>query len=85
MNNVSREEQIFTTQDIQLTASLYALGANLLRVDRTDPARCAFVLENSPSLAKAVEAYWRRQLSIEPQTLLGAFKAVKTRLYDESA
>jgi hypothetical protein len=84
MKNVLLKEHNFETQDIQLAACLYALGANLLSINRKDPDRCTFVLEDSPDLRRCTEAYWQRQLSLEPQTLLGALKAIKSRLYNEN-
>lgn len=75
-------ESSFETQDIQLASCLFALGASLTAIDRTNPNRCKFVFEDSIDLQKTVEAYWQRLLSIEPQTLLAALKAIKSRLYD---
>lgn len=88
MNNALQKEQVldrtFETQDIQLAACLSALGANLLAIDRQNPDRCTFVFEDVSDLRRTVDAYWRRQLSIEPQVLLGALKTVKSRLYNDS-
>ncbi len=85
-NSLQREqvlEQSFETQDIQLAATIIALGTSLTAIDRADPNRCTFAFEDSSDLKRCVDAYWRRQLSIEPQALLGALKAVKSRLYGE--
>ncbi len=76
-------ERYFETQDIQLAASIFALGANLLSIDRQDQSRCSFVFEESPGLQRCIDSYWRRELSIEPQALLGALKGIKARLYGE--
>lgn len=76
-------EQYFETQDMQLAASISALGSSLLSIDRQDQNRCTFIFEQSPDLRRSVDAYWRRELSIEPQALLGALKAIKARLYGE--
>lgn len=76
-------EHVFETQDIQLAASIIALGGNLATIDRHDPNRCTFAFEDSLDVRRAVDAYWRKQLSIEPQTLFGALKAIKSRLYGE--
>jgi hypothetical protein len=89
MKNTLKKEQFlrqtFETQDINLAASLYALGASLLAIERNNPERCTFVFEDTPGVRKTTEAYWLRQLSLEPQTLLGALKAVKSRLYGEKS
>lgn len=76
-------EPTFETQDIQLAAALFALGANLLAINRSDSARCAFVFADSSDIRRMVEAFWHRQLSFEPQALLSALKAVKSRLYGD--
>lgn len=76
-------ETIYQTQDIQLAASLCALGMGLLDIDRVNPDRCAFVFRGSQDLMLSVDLYWQRRLSIEPQVLLSALKAIKSRLYGE--
>jgi hypothetical protein len=77
------QERVFNTQDIQLAASLYALGANMLTIDRSNSERCSFIFSSDAALEGCVEAYWHKKLTIEPQTLLGALKAIKSRLYGE--
>ncbi len=76
-------ERTFETQDIQLAASLLALGANFTAIDRNNPDRCTFLFEDSNDVRRSVEAIWRRQLAIEPQTLIRALKALQSRLYGE--
>ncbi len=87
MNMISRGEwlpgQAIETQDIQLAASMVALGATIKTINRHDPSRCVFIFEGSAGVRRIVEAYWHRQLSIEPQALLGALKSIKSRLYGE--
>lgn len=73
----------FETQDIQLAATILALGEKFDAIYRGNSSRCVFVFEDSANLRRYVDEYWNRQLSIEPQALLGALKSVKSRLYNE--
>lgn len=76
-------DQMIETQDIQLAASMVALGSPIKTIDRYDPSRCVFMFEGSAHAKQIVDAYWHRQLSIEPQALLSALKSIKSRLYGE--
>lgn len=83
MRNIPKKGCSFETSDISLAATLHALGATIMGIDRQDVGRCVFVFKDTLDIQRAVQAYWRRQLSIEPQTLLSGLKAVKSRLYGE--
>lgn len=85
MNTAFQESppSTFETQDLQLATALFALGASLIHINRVDPARCGFVFNDKPNLRATVDAYWHKELCIEPQTLLASLKAIKSRLYNE--
>ena len=83
MKDASVFEPTFRTSDMQLAAVLSVLGAKILSIDRTDTKRCTFVFEKSPDLECAVQAFWHRQISVEPQALLTALKDLKNRVYNE--
>jgi len=79
---MSDHNKFHEVADIGLAATAHAFGFPIVAVNREDERRCRFVFDDCDALHQLVEAYWRRSLAIEPQSLLGAFKAVKGRLYD---
>lgn len=83
MKTVFKKESAFETPDINLAASLAALNMPLTGIDREDPERCKFVFDNTPEVKRMVQAYWSKQLAIEPQSLLSSLKAIKSRLYGD--
>lgn len=83
MKNIRYPEHLFETSNINLAATLCALGAQFESIDRRSSDKCLFQFREAPELQQLVDAYWRRQLTVEPQTILQALKNVKARLYDE--
>jgi hypothetical protein len=73
----------FETHDINLASTLCAFGAVLQSIDRDCGDRCAFVFTNSKDTHQVVDGYWGKCLLIEPQALLAALRAIKSRLYGE--
>lgn len=74
--------QGWETSDISIAATLYALGAEFLGIQWQDDHKCTFSFTDSEELHKAVDAYWRKQLSIEPQLVLSALRALKAKVHD---
>lgn len=74
--------QSWETSDINISATLYALGAEFLGIQWQDANKCTFSFTDSDELRKAIDAYWRKQLSIEPQLVLSALRALKAKVHD---
>ena len=83
MRTAQKKERSFISGDINLAASLAAMNIPLAGIDREDPERCKFVFDDNPEVRRTVQAYWCKQLAIEPQALLSSLKALKSRLYGE--
>ncbi len=77
-----KNEHEYGTSDFPLAASLLALGAVYVGIDRSDPGRAVFYFKQDESLVRAVEAFWLGRLLVEPQGLFNAQKTLKSRLYD---
>jgi hypothetical protein len=84
MGTVLKKEQWFKTSDINLAATLCTVGVVLIHIERQDSHRCYFAFTETDEMTRVVSAYWRRELAIEPQSLLLNLKALKARLYSES-
>jgi len=81
----SNKEVSFETSDLNLAATLHALGASIISINRRDAGRCVFIFEDAPDLHRAVQAYWRHELALDPQAVLLSLKALKGRLYNENS
>ncbi len=75
-NNYLRSTDLFLASTVSL---YYPLDS----IDMTNPKRSEFVFKRDEGLDKLVEAYWRRELKIEPQTLFTQLKFMKSRLYSD--
>jgi len=79
---VLSKAQSWETSDISVAATLYALGAEFLGIQWQDSNKCTFSFVDSEQLRKAIDAYWRKQLSVEPQLILSALRALKAKVHD---
>jgi hypothetical protein len=83
MRTVLKKERSFKTSDINLATTLYTLGGILLGIEREDSHRCCFIFDETDDTLRAIKAYWRRELALDPQSLLLNLKVLKARLYGE--
>ena len=74
--------QNWETSDISIAATLYAVGAEFLGIQWQDANKCSFSFTDSEDLHRTIDAYWRRQLSVEPQLVLSALRALKAKVHD---
>lgn len=73
---------LYATSDLSLASAL-SLYFPLWAVDKDNPNKKAeFVFKREPGLDELVEAFWRRQLQVEPLTYFQALKAIKSQLYE---
>ena len=83
MNIQMRDEHWFRTSDFPLAITI-SLFKPLKKVDRTDPRRACFIFEQDREIDELVEAFWRRDLKVEPRAFFDQIKALKSRLYEQS-
>jgi hypothetical protein len=72
----------YSTSDLALATAL-SLWCPIEAIDRTDPHKATFLFKRAESLDRLIEAYWRRELKVEPQAYFAQLKAIKARLYGE--
>jgi len=72
----------YSTSDLGLAATL-SLWCQIEGIDRTNPHKAVFLFKRDEELNQLLEAYWRRELKVEPQTYFNQLKAIKARLYSE--
>jgi hypothetical protein len=68
--------------DTFLAATLVALGFKVLLINRDNPQRCVFLFENTAEINLAIQNYLLGQLTVNPTTLLQAYKYVLSQIHD---
>lgn len=71
---------LYRTADLALAAAI-SLFIPLEAVDRTDERRAYFLFPKTQELDRIIEAFWRKELKVEPGAYFDELRAVKTRLY----
>lgn len=78
-----RVDDYFSTSDLALAGAI-ALYFPLEAIDKTqNQYKAQFLFKRDRSLDKLVEAYWRGELKVEPQTYFNQLKNIKARLYSD--
>lgn len=74
-------ESIFSTYDLFLSSVLLSLNFELEAIDKGDSRKVEFCFRRSSEMDTAIQAYWAKQLSVEPQALFANLKMLKNRIY----
>jgi hypothetical protein len=75
-------DDYYSTSDLALATAI-SLWYPIQTIDRTDPHKSIFFFKRDENLDRLIEAYWRRELKVEPQAYFSQLKAIKARLYGE--
>lgn len=78
MNNQNKN---FTTYDLNLSAVLVAHGFILEEVEKNINGKSLFIFEDTETLKKLIDKYWKGKLKMNPQDLFTSLKVIKNRLY----
>lgn len=71
----------YATSDLGLATTI-SLLYSLEAIDRTNPHKAQFLFKRSENLNQLIEAFWKKELSVEPQAYFAQLKALKGRLYE---
>lgn len=72
----------YSTSDLAL-ATMISLFYPLEAIDRTNSNKSQFLFKRDEELDQLIEAFWRKELQVEPQTYFNQLKIIKSRLYEE--
>jgi hypothetical protein len=75
-------KDFYATSDLALATAI-SLWLPLEAIDKTNPTKAVFLFKRDENLDQLIEAYWRRELKVEPQAYFAQLKAIKARLYGE--
>lgn len=75
------DQVYFTSYELCLGATLIALGIPLDSIDKSSPKRVAFIFKRSPEMDHAVQAFWSKELRLEPNAFWESIRFLKSRIY----
>lgn len=76
------QNEVFKSTDFYISASLLAVGKNLLELDRTNPRSVVFIFDNTDFQCEPlISQYWNRSLVVPAKDLVSAITELKTRLH----
>ena len=80
-------ENEFTTSDFGLAVTLLTFGFGIVSLNKTNPKRIMFhfSLDNPQELdiQRVVDAFWAKQLVVEPSTFNSNIRLLKSMIYNE--
>lgn len=76
------EQNLYGSADLGLAAAIY-LSYPLEAIDKQNPRKATFYFKRDAGLDELVASYWRKEITVEPQSYFNALRVIKTRLYGE--
>jgi hypothetical protein len=80
---MSNENDYYPTSDLALASTLHHLGLSIEALDREYGGKVHFLFKQSKELERAKEAFWKRELIVEPVGFMESVKYIKNRIYSE--
>jgi hypothetical protein len=81
----TQESEFYKTADLALVAVILLLSPDSLEVlDRTNQRKVLFVFKKTDELVDLVDKYWKRELTVEPQSFFSQLKIAKVRIYADN-
>lgn len=82
MNQTLNLSDFYCTSDLALATAL-SLYFPIEAVDRQNPNKAQFLFKRDENLSQLVEAFWKKELSVEPQAYFQQLRIIKARLHEE--
>jgi len=76
------ENTYFESSDLPLITTI-SLFYPIDSIDRRNPQRIVFHFKRDNNLDRLIEAYWKKQIKIEPQAYFNQLSVIKTRIYSK--
>lgn len=71
----------YSTSDLSLAAAI-SLWFPVEEINRNDPNKAIFFFRRNKGLDECVEAFWRRELKVDPLTYFNQLKFIKSRIHE---
>ncbi|MFC1810736.1 DUF5659 domain-containing protein [Patescibacteria group bacterium] len=73
----------FITHDAYLASVLLSEGFVIDSMDKTNLNKVSFIFNRETALDDVIQAYWAKELKVEPQMLFANYKQIKNRIYSQ--
>lgn len=73
-------EKFYRTRDLNEASFLFASRQKLIRLEE-DSGRFWFVFEDRPACQKLIDAYWRREATVNAKEFADSFRSLKDRIF----
>jgi hypothetical protein len=81
MHEENGDAQQFASKDLILVSVLSYFGFPVSGIERDGSGRATFFVARAEGLDAVIQAYWQREIGLEPQVFSNHMKLVKARLY----
>ena len=78
------ENKYFKSSDLSLIATLQVFGYQIEKIERNNSEKVIFAIKQDDKLSELVQAFWSRNLSVEPLQYFESLKVVKSRIYQSN-
>jgi hypothetical protein len=75
-----KNKSFYETADLSLSTTL-SLWYPIQQIIRSNPRKAIFAFEKTEELLKLVDAYYRDEIKVSPQTFFNQLRSIKARLY----
>jgi hypothetical protein len=75
--------QVFTTNDLGLSAALLCADFELVSLDKANPRRVLFIFRRTLDIEVIANSYFSDHLRVSARSFFDQLKALKSRLYSE--
>lgn len=81
MEEILKETDFLKSSDLSLIATVQLYDYQIEAMDRSNPEKIIFIIKRDDELDKLIEAFWKRQLKVEPVAFFESLKLTKSRIY----
>lgn len=81
MEEILKEEKFLRTSDLSLVGAIQLYDYQIEALDRSNPEKIIFIIGRDDELDKLIEAFWKRQLRVEPVAFFESLKLTKSRIF----
>lgn len=81
INNANNKSEYLETSNLALATTI-SITYPLIQIKNRESGKALFIFNYSDELAQMMEAYWKKELRVEPQEYFDQLRTIKSRLYE---
>ena len=84
MEKIPKENEFLKSSDLSLIATLQLYDYPINAMDRSNPDKIIFIIKRDAEIEDLIQAFWTRQLRVEPIAFFESLKLTKSRIYQNN-